>query len=194
MSSTKDSRSKIVDTFARWTALSALRSGSRIKSRHDIYPLLASVDFERWLVPTSGPSSAQAFEAWHRNMVALLVRREPRLGVGWAAKLLNVYLKTACYVGDLGSPEVRNVLHPPIDSGLWAGIAHRFAGQKDLLGDTHHVTHIRDIKTYDDYARIIRGCRRVASELQCRLIEVDQLWDPSVAGPITSDDASPRSH
>ena len=46
----------------------------------------------------------------------------PRLCVGWAAKLLNVYLKTAVYIGSLGPRELVAHLHPPIDGGLWSGL------------------------------------------------------------------------
>jgi hypothetical protein len=74
---------------------------------------------------------------------------ESRLGIGWAAKLVNVYLKAACYVGDLGTPALRDVLHPPVDAGLWSGISHHFRDRPDIRNDTHHVTRIRDIRTYD---------------------------------------------
>lgn len=40
-----DCRAKIIRDYARRTALSALRSGSPIKSRADIYPLLDDATF-----------------------------------------------------------------------------------------------------------------------------------------------------
>jgi hypothetical protein len=177
MSGSTDCRTTIVDAFARWTALSALRSGSPVKSRADIYPLLRSVDFASALALRGASCSVEAFDAWHRRAVLALKAKDSRLGVGWAAKLVNVYLKTACYVGDLGSPALRDVLHPPIDAGLWSGIGQRFKGRPDILKDTHHVTRIRDIQTYDRYKRIVAGCRLAAGVLGCRLIELEQLWD-----------------
>jgi|SRR6267142_626950 len=177
MSGRTDCRTTIVDAFARWTALSALRSGSSVKSRDDIYPLLRSVDFASVLAPGAPSYSCEAFGAWHRRAVLGLAETEPRLGVGWAAKLVNIYLKTACYVGDLGTPALRDVLHPPVDAGLWSGISHHFKDRPDILKDTHHVTRIRDIRTYDGYERIIAGCRRASEVLGCRLIEIEQLWE-----------------
>jgi hypothetical protein len=172
-----DCRTTIVDAFARWTALSALRSGSAVKSRADIYPLLHSVDFASVLALPAASCSVEAFDAWHRRAVLALKAKDSRLGVGWAAKLVNVYLKTACYVGDLGSPPLRDVVHPPVDAGLWSGIGRRFKDRPDILKDTHHVTRIRDIRRYAGYMRIVAGCRRAAGVLGCRLIEIEQLWD-----------------
>jgi hypothetical protein len=177
MGETTDCRTTIVDGFARWTALSALRSGSPVKSREHIYPLLRSVDFASVLAPSTSSLSREAFEVWHRRAILGIASAESRLGIGWAAKLVNVYLKTASYVGDLGSPSLRDVLHPPVDTGLWLGIRRRFQGRSDILGDTHHVTRIRDIQTYAAYERIIAGCRRATRELGCRLIEIEQLWE-----------------
>jgi hypothetical protein len=180
-------RTTIVDAFARWTALSALRSGSSVKSRTDVYRLLRIADFSPLLMPSAGPVSADAFNAWHRQNVLALAGANRQLGVGWAAKLVNVYLKTVCYVGDLGAPGVRDALHPPVDAGLWQGIEERFKDRLDILSDTHHVTTIRGIQKYEDYERIISGCRRAANVLGCRLIEVEQLWksgDKSSAWPV----------
>src|SRR5262245_54711456 len=172
----KDCRLTIIDRFARWTALSALRSGPSFKSRQEIYSLLRLVDFASLLAPDA---ALPDFDAWHRGAVLALAKASPRLGIGWATKLVNVYLKTACYVGDLGAPALRDVLHPPVDTGLWSGIKHRFSGRPAVLADTHHVTRIRDIRTYKDYKRIIKGCRHAATKLGCRLIEVEQLWEPA---------------
>lgn len=45
-SSPSKHRSAIIKTFAGWTALSALRSGSLVKSRAEIYPLLRLANFD----------------------------------------------------------------------------------------------------------------------------------------------------
>jgi len=57
------------------------------------------------------------------------------------------------------------------------GLKSRFPDRVDIVGDPHHFTRIRDIRTYDAYERIIAGCRRAAEELGCRLIELEQLWE-----------------
>jgi len=109
--------------------------------------------------------------------VSGLCHRQPLLRVGWAAKIVNVYLKTAVYVGSLGRPGLVTLIHPPIDSGLWTGLKKRFHDRHDLLAKTHVVNRIRDIVDYATYSTIIVGCRAAAEELNCLLIEVEQLWE-----------------
>jgi len=95
-------RNRIVHSFARWTALSALRSGCPVKSRAKIYPLLDALDFNALFDHSLGAIDAASFAIWHRASVDYLSsrsRHDSRLGVGWAAKLVNVYLKTSVYVG-----------------------------------------------------------------------------------------------
>ena len=173
----KEVRTQIVRTYAGWTALSALRSGSRVKSRAQIYGLLKMVPFTRILGPSEKPIKAAEFASWHRGAVLDLCRHEPLLGVGWAAKLVNVYLKTSVYVGGLGRPGLVAAIHPPIDGGLWAGFKKRFHDRPEILAKTHAVDRIRDIVDYPTYMKIISGFRTVAEELGCLLIEVDQFWE-----------------
>jgi hypothetical protein len=168
-------RRQIVLDFAKWTALSALRSGAPIKSRAQIYRLLDAVRFGEVLgggPPIKGPT----FDAWHEAETLALRARGGDLPVGWAAKLINVYLKTAAYVGELGRPDLRKALHPPIDAGLWRGLAARFRGRPEIVGEVCCVRRIRDIENYPTYHRIIAGCRTAAASLGCALIEVEQLW------------------
>jgi hypothetical protein len=174
-------RSKIITTYAAWTVLSALRSGAPIKSREDVYPLLRTVDFAALLGEDSPLISSAEFDEWHQSATVNLCQREAVLCIGWAAKMLNVYLKTAVYVGGLGRPCLMAALHPPIDSGLWRGLRRRFADH-DLLAKTHIVQQIKAIRDYDIYRTIIAGCRSAAAELHCLLIEVEQLWDGADAG------------
>jgi hypothetical protein len=169
-------RRQIIETFASWTALSALRSGAPIKSKEDVYPLLFVVDFPA-IFDGNVEINAVEFAEWHQTEVARLCERQPKLCVGWATKIINVFLKTGAYVGELGRPGLRMLLHPPIDNGLWSGIRNRFGSREDIIRDTHCVTQIKAIKDYSVYRRIISGCRKVAGELDCMLIEVEQLWE-----------------
>jgi len=168
-------RHQIVRDFARWTALSALRSGAPIKSRADIYPLLDQVRFDD-VLRGSEPITSVEFDAWHKAATDSLRARDPRVAVGWATKLINVYLKTAGYVGGVGRPRLNESLHPPIDSGLWAGFAKRFGDTPAILDEVCCVRLIKNVTDYATYARIIRGCRLAAAKLGCLLIEVEQLW------------------
>jgi len=154
-------RRQILVDFAKWTALSALRSGSPIKSRSEVYPLLDAVDFTRVLRP-GPPIAEKAFEEWHEEQTRGLCTRNYDVPIGWGAKLINVFLKTAAYAGDLGRPGLRRVLHPPIDRGLWDGLRERFPDQPDMLREACCVRRIRDITNYETYRRIIAGCRTAA--------------------------------
>jgi hypothetical protein len=171
-----DHRSAIIKTFAGWTALSALRSGSPIKSRSEIYPLLRLANFETLLDAPAGCVTRQAFADWHAATVERFCQHRTQLCVGWAAKLVNVYLKTAAYVGGLGPQELVEHIHPPIDGGLWAGLEAPLRSRPAIRARTHSVQRINQITDYAKYSTIIEGCRDLASELGCLLIEVEQFW------------------
>ncbi len=178
-----DCRAQIVTTYAGWTVLSALRSGAPVKSSSRVYPLLRSVDFHRLLAPSRARIMLGEFAEWHRDATRRLCARERALCVGWAAKMVNVYLKTAGYVGGLGRPGLAQLLHPPIDAGLWSGLKREFADRPELLAKTHVVTQIKAIRDYATYETIIAGCREAADDLGCLLIELEQLWEGADYGP-----------
>jgi hypothetical protein len=75
-----------------------------------------------------------------------------------------------------GAITLKEMIHPPIDAGLWRGLARRFPDRPDILERTHCVNRIKDIVDYACYRRIIDGCRAAAKALECDLIEVEQLW------------------
>ena len=100
--------------------------------------------------------------------------------VGWSAKLINVFLKTTAYVGDLGRAGLRAALHPPLDNRLRDHLVKCFRECPEIRDavDFHSIT---GIVTYEQYERIIDGCRAAAEELAkrggtCSLFEVEQLW------------------
>jgi hypothetical protein len=95
-------RKAIIATYAEWTAMSALRSGAPIKSRRDIYTALRYVDFAVLFDDARGPINRTTFDDWHAHAIQDMIDREPRLTVGWATKIINVYLKTRVYIGAQG--------------------------------------------------------------------------------------------
>jgi hypothetical protein len=176
---TRTVRSRIIATYSEWTALSALRAGAPIKSRRDVYTAIQGVDFAVLFAEQLGPIDRATFDSWHESTVESLIARQPKLTVGWAAKIVNVYLKTRAYVGGEGREQLQERIHPPIDAGLWLGLRRRFEDEDprpDILTQTHCVNRIRDIVDYECYRRIIDGCRVAAGVLGCHLIEVEQLW------------------
>ena len=145
-------RCQVLVEYAKWTARAAVNSGGPIKDTNTIYRLLDGVAFADVL---SGETeiSAEEFNRWHRRETEGLCCRandlRPQVApfpVGWSAKLINVFLKTTVYVGNLGRAGLRNVQHPPLDNGLQAGLLERF-----------------------------EGCCAAAKKLSCSLIEVEQL-------------------
>lgn len=107
-----DIRARIIATYAEWTALSALRSGAPIKSRADVYSVLRACDFGLLFDKKLGPIAASEFNHWHRNATQDVLARERRLTVGWATKIINVYLKTRAYIGAQGRHHLAEALHP----------------------------------------------------------------------------------
>ena len=183
-------RCQILVEYAKWTALSAVKAGCSIKAKEPVYQLLDGVAFAEVLNPSLGPISCKDFNDWHEcQTVALSNRAESEeseesdslpeahrrfLPIGWSAKLINVFLKTAAYVGGLGREGLHDVLHPPLDNGLKNGLKKHFKACSACRAEVDF-GWIKDITDYDRYRRVIVGCRTAAFCLGCSLIEVEQL-------------------
>ena len=188
-------RCQIVVEYAKWTARAAVAAGAPIRDKKTIYRLLDGVAFGEVL------SGAEGFDTWHQRETEELCRRankhlrdvvhengqEPtKFPVGWSAKLINVFLKTAVYAGGLGREGLRDVLHPPLDNGLRKGLRKHFHGRSGMLKkvDFGAIKHITDYAhsagssgvSSPAYRTVIEGCRVAAEELEySSLIEVEQL-------------------
>jgi hypothetical protein len=169
-------RNIIVNAYAEWTAFSATRSGAPIKSRKDVYPLIRKPDYRKLF---NGPAiSQEEFSEWHKVSTEEIATNSV-LPIGWAAKLINIYLKTRVYVGGEGRDNLYTLIHPPIDNGLWDGIAEycKRNNLKAIKQKIFTVNRIKDIDTYAKYLEIIGGCRELATYMNCELLEVEQLWE-----------------
>ena len=186
-------RFQILIEYAKWTALSAVKAGSPIRDTKSVYQLLDEVKFPAVLNPSLEPISCEGFAHWHRAQTKdLCVRAKPMLPavegrgsefpVGWSAKLINVYLKTAAYVGDLGRKGLRDVLHPPVDNRLKVQLVKCFRRRHPEICDAVNFHSITAIATYEEYQGIINGCRAAAEVLRCSLFEVEQLWSRAPPG------------
>jgi hypothetical protein len=117
------------------------------------------------------------FDGWHKRN-CLRLRDSGLHPVGWAAKLLNVYLKTLVYVGGYGRRDLVNWLHPPVDNILIKRLKEECA-RKDVsvpksLDDW---TRIKDVRTYDGYMTLIEDLRHLAPELDtCTAFELERFW------------------
>ena len=180
-------RCQILVEYAKWTARAAVAAGAPIKDRETVYRLLDGVAFSTVLDPSLGPISSKDFNEWHARQTEDLCNRAkldlppkwikahgPQFPVGWGAKLINVFLKTAVYAGGLGRKGLCDVLHPPLDKGLKNGLKKHFKACSACRAEVDF-GWIKDITDYDRYGRVIAGCRTAAFCLGCSLIEVDQL-------------------
>ena len=182
MTEPMDCRRKMILDYAKWTAMSATRNFGK----DYVYRLLDEVAFDDVLQPNVAISVSE-FNAWHRRETEALCAHASDLSIGWRAKLINVYLKTAAYVGDLGSKGIRGALHPPIDTYLWKALRNCFKGRQDIISNACYMEVITNIRDYDEtYLKIIKGFTEAAKELNCLLIEVDQLWQAADQNKVTS--------
>ena len=173
-----DIRKDILSEYSKWTVLSALRRGAPISSKENIHPVVDKIDFSFVLDVSKGKIDRAEFDVWHKSTLEDIVSSSLAMAshYGWAAKIVNVYLKTYCYVGDGGRLGIRDCLHPPIDSNLWKGVKKKFKSDKEILNLTHSKTAISSIRKHEEYEKIVRGFLMVSKKLECKLIEVEQLW------------------
>jgi hypothetical protein len=171
-------REKIVNAFSEWTAFSATRSGCPIKSREEVYPLIRVPDYNSVIIREK--INQEAFDQWHEENTLKIKKANPILPIGWATKLINIYLKTRIYVGKEGCLDLIKCIHPPIDNGLWEGIKKEYGSDREIIYLTHKVDRIKNIDKYSIYKTIIDGCKLIAQKRNCYLIEVEELWQGNV--------------
>lgn len=169
-------RKKIIKDFAEWAAFSATRSGCPVKSRDAVYPLIQLPKYEE-IIEGKEEITEEEFNKWHKNATEMIISKNKKLPVGWATKLINVYLKVRVYLAGEGRPGLVKWIHPPIDNGLWDGIKNKYENYTEIIDKTHIVSRIKDIKRYETYKRIIEGCKLIANKKGCLLIEVEELWE-----------------
>jgi hypothetical protein len=165
-------RERLVTDFARWVASCAVPAFSP----EEIYVALDSVDFMPLFQSSLGSIGAEEFRAWHEAAIAEMQDAQPKFNVGWAAKILNEYLKTKCYVGGYGRDGLVDVIHPPIDNGLMIGLRNKFSGDSDLRQQLGSLEKMSGLDSYAKYDELIQVCGRVARVSGCSLLESEQFW------------------
>jgi hypothetical protein len=73
-----EKRRKIVHDFAKWAALSALRSGSPVKTEKQVYNLIKSADLTQLFDSTRAIDETE-FDRWHEKTVLAFCEMEPAL-------------------------------------------------------------------------------------------------------------------
>lgn len=172
---TNQKRTKIVHDFAKWTALSALRSGSPVKSGKQIYNLMENhADLKVLFEPARAIDQVE-FDRWHEKTILKFCEKEGAFKsppqVGWAAKIINVYLKTRVYLAGEGRKGLVSLIHPPIDGGLAKGLKMHFPKRPWKFKS------IKGIRSYQrDYFPFIQECRSLAEKEGCFPIELEFYW------------------
>ena len=164
-----DIKERLVIDFSQWVASCAVTPG--------IYSALDGVDFDPLFDAGLGRIGADEFERWHEAAVAELCRILPGMGAGWAAKAINEYLKTRCYVGGYGREGLADAIHPPIDNGLIIGLRREFADDPNLGDALASLSPMASMDDYAKYADLIAVCRRVAQKTGCSLMESEIYWE-----------------
>ena len=164
-----DIKERLVIDFSQWVASCAVNP--------DIYRALDGVDFDPLFDEELGQIGADEFERWHEAAAAELCRILPGMSAGWAAKAINEYLKTRCYVGGYGREGLADAIHPPIDDGLISGLRREFADDPDLSDALSSLSPMAGMDGYAKYADLIAVCRRAAQKTGCSLMESEIYWE-----------------
>ena len=167
-------RGEIVRDFARWIAYCSV---SHIADEGEIYAALDGVDFSPLFDRERGVVTAAEFAAWHRTAVETASRAAPSLNAGYAAKMINEYLKTRCYVAGCGREGLSDAIHPPIDDGLIAGLRKHMSTRAELRDDLASVPNMARMDGYGEYETLIRVCERAARITGSSLLEVELFWE-----------------
>ena len=167
-------RGEIVRDFARWIAYCSV---SAIADEGEIYAALDRVDFSPLFDRGRGCVTAAEFAAWHRTAAETASRASPNLNAGYAAKMINEYLKTRCYVAGFGRDGLADVIHPPIDDGLIAGLRKNLSARAELRDELASVPVMERMDGYGEYEILIRVCRRAARLTGSSLLESELFWE-----------------
>jgi len=172
-----EERKKILISYAEWTAIAAIRSGKHIKETKIIQEAL------REIYLGNIPTTQADFDVWHeeqckllREKIVSLAAKQERITknfeLGWAAKILNIYLKTLFYIGDMEPSVVRQFIHPPIDN-IFVNAFYKEHKVRVAASDFR----IKKLEHYLDYAAIINSIKAIQKEKKfLNLMDVENIW------------------
>jgi hypothetical protein len=180
-----NNRECILIRYARWTAFCAVRQGPEsIRHKTPFYRLMNTVNFDFINDLDGGRISVTDFDTWHDETITDLILAANKCGLsvlyGWAAKIINVYLKTYVYAGGAGRPGIRKHLHPPMDSFLRKGVQEEL--NKRSGAETPSLPRHRSIisiDNHDKYKELLESYRGAAAFLGCTPFELEKYWNPS---------------
>jgi hypothetical protein len=164
MKNNQEIRKEIIRQFAYWTVVSALRSGSKIKSREKIIRLLKVINLGELLKVTS----QEQYDSWHTIQTKNIVNKSEKiLSYGWAAKIVNVYLKTLVYISSDFYQNVKPFLHPPVDGILL----------RSLIKEGKNITRMPLFKIEEEeYFKLINEMKIIMEKEGLCLLEIEKYW------------------
>ena len=158
-------RKKIILEYSKWCAFSALRSGAPVKKRDVIYPKIDEVSFSL-VLDGRLTITEKEFSNWHKSeCIKLADSLGKKDRIGWAAKIINIYLKTACYIGGLGRQGLVEVIHPPLDGILAKALEKKVS-----------IPRIKEIKSYAQYIELIDLIKNETNKQCISLFEIEKEW------------------
>ena len=159
-------RKEIILEYSKWCAFSALRSGAQVKKRDVIYPKIDGISFSL-VLDGRLTITEKEFSNWHKSeCIKLAESLGKKDRIGWAAKIINIYLKTACYIGGLGREGLVDVIHPPLD-GILAKALRRYGIS---------IPRIKEIKSYDQYIELVDLIKIETNKQGISLFEIEKEW------------------
>jgi hypothetical protein len=159
-------RRQIILEYSKWCVLSALRSGAPVKSRKALFPIIEAISFDSVLNGERIISESD-FNKWHKyECIGAAKKLGSEQLIGWSAKIINIYLKTACYIGRLGRKGLIELIHPPLDGYLSDALK-----EYKIL-----IPRIKEIRSYDQYKEIIRSVKNLTDSKKILLIEIENEW------------------
>ncbi|MDQ6995340.1 MAG: hypothetical protein Q9M18_07070 [Mariprofundaceae bacterium] len=121
--------------FASWSAARAAQRGFEGATVGVLKQAIEDVGLDVFVNTASNYEMTEAaFDVQHQQWCTkirafLLAKDVVKATYGLAAKLVNVYLKSAVILGERGKSQLASVIHPPIDGLLLKAIAKN--GKKD---------------------------------------------------------------
>ena len=167
----QDAAHRLAERAVHWAIRNPRSPITRLEIVRDA---LWNVEFRDLFEAGDGPIGEAEFNEWHTEAVNILRAFERRLNVGWAAKMIAIYLKTTCYEADLGREGLAIVIHPPLSHALMRGLRRRFRGCADIIAGLNHFQTISGMD-FDVYHAVIESCRMAAGFADCSLFEVEQF-------------------
>jgi len=121
--------------FASWSAARAAQRGFEGATVGVLKQAIEAVGLDVFVNTASNYEMTEAaFDVQHQQwcteiLAFLLAKNVVKATYGLAAKLVNVYLKSAVILGERGKSQLASVIHPPIDGLLLKDIAKN--GEED---------------------------------------------------------------